>query len=660
MQKNAFPIAAHWVYSTHLKLTYQCRLSQENTRMQRREFLKFIGAGAISAATIGCHSSIAAPSKPGKRPNILFLFTDDQAFSTVGALNNPDIKTPNMDRLVRMGTTFTHCFNQGAWHGAVCVASRAMLNTGRYVWQCGGDTCGDYPLWGETLGNAGYNTYMTGKWHNRDASLKRSFKTLGPTGGGMFGSKDTNAAENKKLGIVKDPYHRPSAGNSWSPSDETLTGHWRQHEGQIVHSSKLWADSAIDYLNNTAAPSDDPFFMYVAFHAPHDPRQSPQEFVDMYPPESIKIPKNYLPEHPFDQGDHKLRDEVLAPFPRTKEAVQLHLSEYYAIISHADYHIGRILDALEKSGEADNTIIIFSADHGLACGQHGLLGKQNQYDHSVRMPLVFAGPGIEANKKLDTMVYLQSAFATTCEMTGVQAPDTVQFTSLVPILNGKKKKLYDSVYGCYRNMQRMVRTEKYKLIRYPHNGEVQLFDMVNDPHEITDLAENPKYAGTVKQLDIELRRWMKLTGDKLDLDNLPAEKKKKPSPVKPAKDGSLTLSPADATTTGTLRYQPDRNNLGGWTNPKDTTTWKLSKVKKGKYNLAMSYGSTNPGVGFTITAGDKSIAAKTTHTGGIKNYKQFDLGTITLPAGAVTLSIKPDKFTGAIMNYRKIKLTPIK
>jgi choline-sulfatase len=136
----------------------------------------------------------------------------------------------------------------------------------------------------------------------------------------------------------------------------------------------------------------------------------------MYPPEKIKIPPNFLPEHPFDQGDHKLRDELLAPFPRTKEAVQTHLSEYYAIITHADHHIGRILDALEQSGEADNTIIIFSADHGLAVGQHGLIGKQSQYDHSVRMPFVMCGPGLQENVRSDAMIYLQSCFATTCEM----------------------------------------------------------------------------------------------------------------------------------------------------------------------------------------------------------------------------------------------------
>ncbi len=540
----------------------------------RRTFLK--GAGAAAVAFGGFSQKLCAGESANRfaglgreRPNILLLLTDDQAFCTIGSLNNPEVKTPNIDRLVRRGTTFTHCFNQGGFHGAICVASRAMLNTGRYLWTCGGDTCGDWPLWGETLGQAGYDTFVTGKWHNEAASLKRSFKTVGPTGGGMFPSKDPKAQEHKKQRILKDPYNRPAPGNSWSPSDESLEGHWRKAGDGIVHSSVLWADAAIDYLSHRAIgsrqqtrgegilplrpegvpPSDrgqdvrdtkdsrnrrqdagrtqgrdalgtPPFFMYVAFHAPHDPRQAPKEFVDLYPPEEIKVPPNHLPEHPFDQGDHKLRDEVLAPFPRTKEAVQVQISEYYAIITHLDQQIGRVLDALEKSGEADNTIVIFSADQGLAVGQHGLMGKQNQYDHSVRMPFVLCGPGIEAGRKIETMIYLQSLFATTCDMARIETPQTVQFPSLVPLLTGRTERLYDSIYGAYRDLQRMARTERYKLIRYPHVNEVQLFDLQEDPWETKDLAEDPRYADTVRSLDEQLHRWMKETGDKLELDRL--------------------------------------------------------------------------------------------------------------------------------------------
>lgn len=638
----------------------------------RRRFIQSVGLAATSLAVpapLGRRAAAASRKRPfGKaqgRPNFLFLFTDDQTFRSIGALNNPAVHTPNIDRLVGRGTTFTHCFNQGSWTGAVCVASRAMLNTGRYLWTCGGGSCGSYPLWGETLGKAGYDTFVTGKWHNGPASLQRGFKTIGPIGGGMYGSRDPNAKANKAKGIVNDPYNRPREGNSWSPHDQALTGHWLRRGGKIVHSSKLWADTSIEFLENHAAKSDNPFFMYVSFHAPHDPRQSPKKFVDMYPPDQIAIPPNYLPEHPFDQGDHKLRDERLAPFPRTKEAVRVHLAEYYAIITHADHHIGRILDALERSGKADNTIIIFSADHGLAVGQHGLMGKQNQYDHSVRMPLIFVGPGIPQRKRLDALVYLQSAFATTCEMAGIPTPDTVQFPSLLPLLQGKKERLHDSIYGAYRHLQRMVRTERWKLIRYPHVQKTQLFDIQSDPWERKNLADDPKYADVVKDMTARLKAWMRKTGDKLDLDNPQPprgpRRGPKPSPgvpVKPAKGGSFVLEPKTASTRGNLRYQPDRNNLGGWTSPSDFPQWQLVNVKAGTYQVEFTYGSTNPGVAYTIEAGGQKLAGKTRHTGGIKTYKPFKVGTLALPAGKVTLVIRPGKFKGALMNFRLLRLTP--
>jgi len=458
-------------------------------------------------------------ARGSERPNFLFLFTDDQSFNTVDALNNTQVKTPNIDSLVRKGVTFTHCFNQGAWGGAICIASRAMLNTGRYLRDCGGKECGDHPLWGRVLGDAGYDTFMTGKWHNGEKSLKKSFKKISsPAVGGMLHSKDPNAEENKKKGILNDPYDRPRKGNSWSPHDKSLKGHWLDVDGQKVHSNKVYADAAIKYIKKNAGKSDDSFFMYVSFNAPHDPRQAPKEFVDMYPPDKIKIPPNYMPEHPFNQGDNRLRDERLAPFPRTKKVVQTHLSEYYAIVTHTDYQVGRILDALDKSSKADNTIVIFSSDHGLAVGQHGLMGKQNQYEHSVRMPFVISGPGIAKNVRTNAMIYLQSCFATTCEMANMKTPETTQFPSLVPLLTGKKKKLYDSIYGSYRNLQRMLRTDRYKLIRYPHHGEVQLFDLKNDPWEIKDLAEDVRYINVVKRLDEKLKWWMNETSDTISLD----------------------------------------------------------------------------------------------------------------------------------------------
>ena len=123
-----------------------------------------------------------------RRPNFLFLLSDDQTYRALGCLGELPIKTPNLDRLAKRGTLFTHCFNQGGYSGAVCVPSRMMLNTGRYLWQCRGaqdqGVAEGAALWGETLGNAGYDTFMTGKWHLPESALKRSFKTLGPLTGG--------------------------------------------------------------------------------------------------------------------------------------------------------------------------------------------------------------------------------------------------------------------------------------------------------------------------------------------------------------------------------------------------------------------------------------------------------------------------------------------
>ncbi len=466
-------------------------------------------------------------SQDDTRPNFLFLFTDDQTYKSIHALNNPELQTPNMDRLVDMGFTFTHCFNQGSWGGAVCVASRAMLNTGQYMFAAR-EGINHNKLWGEVFSEAGYETFLTGKWHNGDSTALKSFKYAKSIGQGMY---ETMHPELK----WKPGYGRPTPENNlWTAWDPIFTGHWRPKVWDIVydsdgqrmigpkyiveqHTSELYADKAIDFLQTTVKFSDKPFFMYVAFNAPHDPRQSPKEYVDMYPPENIVVPENFMPEHPFDQGDHRLRDENLAPFPRTEHQVQVHRSEYYAIITHADHEIGRILDALENSGKADNTYIILSGDHGLAVGHHGLMGKQNQYDHSIRMPLIIAGPGIKAGGKSDALVYLQSMYATTCDIAGVTVPETVDFPSLKGILDGKEASVYDAIFGNYRHFQRMVRTDKYKMILYPHIGKQQLFDIENDPEEMVNLIDEADYATVRMEMFDQLKKLQEEVGDTLQV-----------------------------------------------------------------------------------------------------------------------------------------------
>ena len=477
-----------------------------------------------------------------KKPNVLFIIADDQAPRSIGGVNNPELKTPNLDKLATQGVLFNNCFNQGSWSGAVCVASRTMLITGQSVFRAPknkpyldkwansrgaiaveGST--EVKLWPEVFRDAGYDTFLTGKWHNNYYSALKGFSQAKAIAKGMYETFDPS-------GSKKPGYNRPTpTNNKWNPWDPKFTGHWAPFVRDIVskngdqevsdeytvkkHSSELFADKAIEFLGK-AKNTDKPFFMYVAFNAPHDPRQAPKKFVDMYPPEKIAIPKNYLPEHPFDNGAIKIRDEALAPFPRTKEVVQVHRSEYYAIITHMDREIGRILKALKKSGRADETYVVFTADHGLAVGQHGLMGKQNPYDHSIKMPFMISGPGISKGATVDEKIYMQSVYPTTCELAGLKVPETVHYSSIVPLVHGKKgARGEDLVFNCYIETQRLVRTDQFKLIHYPKIGRSQLFDIKNDPRETKDLIDDPKHAAVRKDLLTALKSKREELGDGL-------------------------------------------------------------------------------------------------------------------------------------------------
>jgi arylsulfatase A-like enzyme len=501
--------------------------------IDRRAFLKTVGGLSASMLLSPPGLSAAEPPASRKKPNFLVVVADDQCFRTINALNNSEVHTPNLDRLVARGTTFTHCFHQGSWTGAVCIASRAMMHTGRFVWTCGGNSCGFYPLLGEVLQMSGYDTCAVGKWHNGDESALRSFRTGKTIGPGFYASTPVN-------GLA---YNRPRPDDPWTPWDPKYLGHWTPKELWNIehpasknlfqngpspekagaryevhkHSCELYADSAVELLRKSAAQPDHPFFLYVAWNSPHDPRQAPKELVDLYPADKIEVPPNFLPQHPFEQGDFHVRDEMLAPFPRTPHDVQVHRQEYYASITYMDRQLGRLLDALDQTGQADNTIIIVTGDHGLAVGEHGLMGKQNLYDCSTRMPFIMAGPGIKAGRKIDSFMYQHCLFPTVCDLAGIPTPATVQFPSLLPLLHGESGALFDSIYCAYRGYQRLVRTDRHKLILYPEAKRHQLFDMEKDPWEITSLDASPN-TQFVSDLLQRLKRWQDKVGDTLALN----------------------------------------------------------------------------------------------------------------------------------------------
>ena len=182
-----------------------------------------------------------------------------------------------------------------------------------------------------------------------------------------------------------------------------------------------------------------------------------------------------------------------------------------------DQQIGRILDALEKTGKSENTYVFFTADHGLAVGHHGLMGKQNMHEHSVRVPFFVKGPSVPADKNIDSRIYLQDIVPTTMELAGIKKPDFVNFRSLIPMIKGETKQHYDSIYGGYLKLQRMVIKDDMKLIVYPTINKKLLYDLRNDPLEMNNLAESPEHEATIQTLGQELLKLQEQTGDELDI-----------------------------------------------------------------------------------------------------------------------------------------------
>ena len=445
-----------------------------------------------------------------KQANILFIFADDQCHNTIHALGNEEIHTPTLDRMVNEGVTFTHTYNMGAWNGAVCLASRAMINSGLSLWNAHrsvkkwNERAEKRQLWSQLLEDSGYDTYITGKWHV-DIDASSIFKRAKHIRPGM--PKQTKIRYNRDF----------TPGNTdWLPYDKKHGGFWEGGK----HWSDIVADDAISFLGE-ASKKDSPFFMYVAFNAPHDPRQSPKEYVDLYPLESISVPENFLPEYPYrhEMGSpESLRDERLAPFPRTEYSVKVNRQEYYAIISHMDAQIARILDELERTGQKENTYIFYSADHGLSVGQHGLIGKQSLFDHSIRTPMIVIGPDIPKNEKRNTDVYLQDIMASALDVAGVEQPTYVEFSSFMAQARGKQSESnYDAIYGGYRNLQRMIRKDNFKLIVYPEAKKLLLFNMNEDPLEMNDLSDVKKYQELKKELFKDLLELQKQMNDELDL-----------------------------------------------------------------------------------------------------------------------------------------------
>ncbi len=438
----------------------------------RRAFLKTMGLGTTAlalSASLPKAASETATAK-SKKPNVLFLFTDDQREDTIAALGNPHIRTPHLDSLVKSGIVFSNAYCMGGFSAAVCLPSRMMLLRGRSWFSVRGLTK-EAPNFPKSMNEAGYVSYHHGKRGNTARTVHPSFTY----------SKYLNDRAIRESG----------------------------HPGEVV------ANEAIEFLRERK--KDHPFFMYLAFACPHDPRVATKEYLDKYDLDSIPLPPNYKPFHPFDNGELLIRDERLAPWPRTETEIRKHLRDYYAVITHLDEQIGRILNALKETGEFENTIIVFSSDQGLAVGSHGLMGKQSLYEHSMGVPLIFSGLGIPGGASSEAFVYLFDVYPTVCDLVGAKIPDSIEGKSFASVIKGERKRTRDVIFLAYRDVQRAVRKENWKLIRYPQVNVTQLFDLRTDPFETRNLADNPEYANKINELLVAMKQEQEKYGDPLPL-----------------------------------------------------------------------------------------------------------------------------------------------
>lgn len=459
-----------------------------------------------------------------KRPNFLVIMADDQSPYDLRCYEPKSaLQTPVLDRLAAEGMVIDAAHHMGSFLGAVCTPSRHMFMSGRTLWHLpigpGAKTHCPPKLEEQTLAaifnRAGYATMRTCKEGN------------------------SYAAANRQFTVLKEATKR--GGND--------------AEGSAWH-----AEQVLDYLKECKAKGDRrPFLIDFGFSHPHDTRDGKPELLAKYgavnhtdPDHSPALndkqpplPVNYLPAHPFPHGHPDLRDEVAVSgvWKRRDEAtIRNEIGRQFACCENIDLQIGRVLERLKEMGELENTYIIYTADHGMAIGRHGLQGKQNLYEHTWRVPLIVRGPNIKPGSRAKGNVYLLDVLATLCDLAGIKPLESSEGTSFSPVLRGEKEAIRDVLYGVYSGGTqpglRCVKQKDWKLIKHDVlEGKVrqtQLFNLTENPYELLEehqatevvrltrntpkheqrnLAGDPRYAGKQKELEALLLAEMKRLDD---------------------------------------------------------------------------------------------------------------------------------------------------
>jgi arylsulfatase A-like enzyme len=441
-----------------------------------------------------------APAAAPTAPNVVLILADDLRPDAPGFAGGRAARSPHLDALARGGTVFT----RASCSYPICHVSRSELLSGQLALgrpgqgAPGGPVAFDpnTPLLPARLAEAGWHTVHAGKWHVAGTPAQRGFRETA----GMFSG---GGGAGKPASVVRTPSgHEVTGYRGWTFKDATGRAEPELGVGLTPETDRIITARAVAAISRLR---DRPFFLQVNLTAPHDPLLEPPGSQRGPEPE---LPANFRPEPTFATGNTEGRDERIVPAPRTAGAVRAERELYFRLIEEVDRNVGELLAALDAAGVRERTLVLFSSDNGLALGSHGLMGKQNQYEHSFNVPLLLAGPGVPAGGRLAAQCYLRDLYPTLCDLLGLSIPSGLDGRSLAPVLRGERAEVHEAVFGYFTETQRMIRTaDGWKLIWYPAIHRTELYHLAADPDELRDLAADPAHAAQLADLRARLTTW---------------------------------------------------------------------------------------------------------------------------------------------------------
>jgi arylsulfatase A-like enzyme len=458
-------------------------MAEDKTKgLNRRAFMQRVGVGAAGLAW----SPQSARGKTARRPNVVLILPDEWRAQALGCMGNSDVRTPNIDRLASGGMLFRNTLA----NTPVCCPARANIQTGMYASR-NGMVANDLRLreslvgMGSLFNRAGYRTAYVGKWHLDGGPRLPGFIPPGPRRHGY----DWWAANQCNHNYFYNWYFRDA-------NVPIITTRYLP---------EVWADLAVEFLYE--AQDEKPFFLMVAPAAPHDPYTIPENYLKMYQPDYLKMRPNWV--------------------PGVKEGGRKQIAAYYGAITAIDEQVGKIIDTLRQLGMEEETIVLFSSDHGNMLGSHGKILKQKPWEESIRVPGVLRYPRqVKAGQQNETLFSHVDFAPTLLSLCGISVPSNMQGTDLSQVVLGNTSQGPESaffqIFGPYRATAvpfgwRGVRTQRYMYARSEAQPWV-LYDLKDDPYEMRNLAEDPAAAAIRTDMENRLAHWTQKTGDSWSTD----------------------------------------------------------------------------------------------------------------------------------------------